>query len=312
MDTVALRTSIPLFILLGLGFLSRNIGILRAGDERVFSSYVYFFALPALFFINMAEISFSRETFRFMLASTIPLFVILALYLILFSFIRINKNTRYLLILSTIFGNVAFFGIPFIMFAFPTPQGERLAALSSASISIVGVAVSLTVLELYHLDKVTFWEGGKHTFKRLSRNPLILSIVCGILLSFFGIVIPSHLKTSLHMLGSSTSPVAIFMLGVFLYGRKYTNIGKAFALSSLRIFVLPLIAFITTTLLKLPGIEKVTVILMHSMPVAISMIVLSERYNFYEDVIASLILITSIGAGVYLNLWLFVLGHSYI
>jgi len=48
---------------------------------------------------------------------------------------------------------------------------------------------------------------------------------------------------------------------------------------------------------------------MHGMPVAISMIILSERYNFYKDTIASLILISSLGAGLYLNLWLFLLGH---
>jgi len=39
------------------------------------------------------------------------------------------------------------------------------------------------------------------------------------------------------------------------------------------------------------------------------MIVLSERYGFYKETIASLILISSIGAGLYLNLWLLFLGH---
>jgi len=48
---------------------------------------------------------------------------------------------------------------------------------------------------------------------------------------------------------------------------------------------------------------------MHGMPVAISMIVLSERYDFYKETFASLILISSLGAGLYLNLWLLLLGH---
>jgi predicted permease len=45
------------------------------------------------------------------------------------------------------------------------------------------------------------------------------------------------------------------------------------------------------------------------MPIAISMIVLSERYDFHKETIASLILISSIGAAIYLNLWLLLLGH---
>jgi len=46
---------------------------------------------------------------------------------------------------------------------------------------------------------------------------------------------------------------------------------------------------------------------MLSMPLAISMIVLSERYDFHQDTIASLILVSSLSAGVYLNLWLMIL-----
>ena len=111
------------------------------------------------------------------------------------------------------------------------------------------------------------------------------------------------------MLGGTTSTVAIFMLGVFLYGRKYTNLVTAFKLSLLRIVFLPIIAFLATMLFNLPEVERSTLILMHGMPVAISMIVLSERYDFYKETIASLILISSLGAGLYLNLWLLLLGY---
>ncbi len=99
------------------------------------------------------------------------------------------------------------------------------------------------------------------------------------------------------------------MLGVFLYGKKYTNMVKAFKLSLLRTVFLPMIALLTSISFNLPDVEKSTLILMHAMPVAISMIVLSERYDFYKETITSLILISSIGAGLYLNLWLLLLGH---
>jgi predicted permease len=111
------------------------------------------------------------------------------------------------------------------------------------------------------------------------------------------------------MLGSTTSTVAIFMLGVFLYGRKYTKIFQAVKLSLLRIVFLPTIAFLTLMLFDLSIIERSSIILMHGMPVAISMIILSERYDFYKETIASLILIMSLAGGAYLNLWLLLLGH---
>ncbi len=111
------------------------------------------------------------------------------------------------------------------------------------------------------------------------------------------------------MLRGTTSAVAVFMLNVFLYGRKYGNIVAAFELSLLRMILFPIVAFLCTMLFDLPDMEKSVLVLMHGMPVALSMIVLSERYDFYKETIASLILISSLGAGLYLNLWFLLLGY---
>ncbi|UCC33790.1 MAG: AEC family transporter [Candidatus Bathyarchaeota archaeon] len=307
-DNILIRTLVPILLLIGAGFIARKRGILESGDQRVLSAYVYYFALPALFFVNMAETDFTGETLRFAFAGSIPILVALTIFTVLHLALRFPKKTLYLLILSTIFGSLAFFGIPFIMFAFPT-QGEHLATLSAASISPLSVTISITVLELYQLEKSSVWEGLKRVLKRLSRNPLILSILSGILLSLIGVDLPFVISTPLHMLGGTTSTVAIFMLGVFLYGRKYTNVAEAFGLSLLRMVFLPAVAFFITIAFGLPDVERSTLVLMHGMPVAISMIVLSERYNFYRETIASLILISSLGAGLCLNIWLFALGY---
>ncbi len=308
MSDIILRTIIPILLLMGIGFLSRKLGILKSGDERILSAYVYYFALPALFFVNMTETNFTEETLRLMLAGIIPILIALTIYISLYLVFRFSKNILYLLILSTIFGSLAFFGIPFITFAFPG-TGEPVATLAAASISIVSVVTSITTLELYRLQQSKILTGLKLVAKRLSKNPLIISIFSGILLSLIRIEIPTPISQPLHMLGSTTSTVAIFMLGVFLYGRKYTNISNALKLSMLRIIFLPIVAFLTTMLFDLPTFERSALILMHGMPVAISMIILSERYSFYKETIASLILISSLGAGLYLNLWLLLLGH---
>jgi predicted permease len=308
MSDIVLRTVVPILLLIGTGLLSRKLGILKSGDERILSAYVYYFALPSLFFVNMTETKFTAETLRFMFAGIIPILVVLMIYVSLRVIFRLSKDIFYLLVLSTIFGSLAFFGIPFITFAFPK-TGEPLATLAAASISIVSVTASITTLELYRLQQSKIMTGLKLVAKRLSKNPLILSIFCGILFSLIRIEIPTPISQPLHMLGRTTSTVAIFMLGVFLYGRKYTNIAKALKLSILRIVFLPLVAFLTITLFDLPTLERSTLILMHCMPVAISMIILSERYNFQKETIASLILISSLGAGLYLNLWLLLLGY---
>ena len=274
------------------------------------NGYVYFFALPALFFIDIAEIRFTHDILRFVLAGVSPILIALITYTLLYLIFRLSRDTFYLLTLSTVFGSLGFFGIPFVMFAFPTAEGEHLAILSASFISVVGVSTALIFLETYKLEQTRRWRNLFLVLKKLAKNPLILSILCGIIVSVSGLVIPSPLQTTLHMLGKTTSTVAIFMLGVFLYGRRYAELGTAFKLSTLRMIFLPAVALlISKFVFKLPGMEQSVLVLMHNMPLAISMIILSQRYDFYKETIASVILISSIGAGVYLNVWIFILQY---
>jgi predicted permease len=280
MNSVMVQTIVPMLLLIGAGFFARKIGILKSGDERVLSSYVYYFALPALFLVNLHEIALTGSTLKFMSAGIIPIFFAVAIFVAISRIFRFSRDTLYLLIVSTVFGSVAFFGLPFITFAFPTTQGEHLAVLSVAVIGPIGVAISMTTLELYKLGTTTIWEGLKRVLRKFAKNPLILSILGGFFLALMRVEIPPPLSTSLHMLGKTTSAVAIFMLGVFLYGPRYTNILSALKLSLLRILFLPIVALLTTKLLNLPTLEKTILILMHSTPVAVSVIVLSERYVY--------------------------------
>jgi predicted permease len=304
---IVLRTGLPIFLLIGLGYLSKKIKILRAGDERILSAYVYYFALPALFIVDLSIIKIEAADVQFVIAGIAPIFVIIAVYLTLYYLLNFSKQTLYILIVSTVFGSLAFFGLPFVMFAFPG-EGEYLATLSVSSISVVSVSTSIIVLEFYKLEGCSLGHTLKTVSKKLSKNPLILSILIGWLLSLSGVKLPEFISIPLHMLGSTTATVAIFMLGAFLYGRKYSNIFYAFKLSMLRIIVLPIVALLIATQFNISGVPLAILIIMHSVPVAVSMIVLSERYNFYKEVVASLILISSLGAPIYLNLWILILG----
>jgi hypothetical protein len=309
MDSVASKTVIPIFILMGTGFLSRKTGILRSGDERVLSAYVYYFALPALSLLNLAETEFTAETFRFMLAGILPVFGILLLHLFLYYAFRLPKHTVYLWIFSSVFGSVAFFGVPFISFAFPTKEGERLALVAVASIAPISVATCIMILELYKLQTATLLEGLRPVLINFCKNPLILSILIGFFLGVSRMAIPSPLLSSLRMIGSTTSATAMFMLGVFLCGRKYTSLLQASKLSLVRIILFPCLAFLATRLMGLPDLESAILILMHATPVAVSVIVLSERYDFFKETIASLTLVSSLGGVIFPTLWLFLLGY---
>jgi predicted permease len=68
--------------------------------------------------------------------------------------------------------------------------------------------------------------------------------------------------------------------------------------------LLPLAALGVATLAGLGGLERTVAVLMSGMPVAVSLLVLSERYDFHRETVASLVLISSAGGAVTLNIWL--------
>lgn len=91
-SNIFVRTTLPIFLLLGLGFLSRRINLLRSGDERVLSAYVYYFALPALFFVNLSEINFTSETLRFSLVGIIPTLIVVTIYVLTYLIFKFKKT----------------------------------------------------------------------------------------------------------------------------------------------------------------------------------------------------------------------------
>lgn len=305
---VILRALVPIILLIVIGFASRHFRIFKSGDEKAFASYVFFLALPALFFANMSELLISRQVLYYMLATAIPPIAVTGFYL-LFSFVlRLKKEQFYFLVFSTVFGSYAFFGIPFMIFAFPGRSAEAVSVLSSASISVTGVFLTVLVLELYKIGSVSFLSAAKTLSVKFLKNPLILSIAFGLVFAVFKIRLPIFLSSSLHMLGETTAAVSLFMLGLFLYGRTYKGLSKAVVISAVRAVVMPGVAVIAMAYFGISGLPATISILMAAMPVAISMIVLSERYDFYKETTASLTLVSTLGAIIYLPLWIIFLG----
>lgn len=68
-DAVALRTDVPIALLVGAGVLACETRVLREGDARVLNAHVYWFALPARLVANISEMNLDRGNARFVLAT---------------------------------------------------------------------------------------------------------------------------------------------------------------------------------------------------------------------------------------------------
>ncbi len=308
MGSVILKTVVPIILLIGAGYCSKWFRLFQSGEEKVFSRFIYYFALPALFIANMSEIAFDRETLKFITASLLPQAAALMILVLIYAIFRFNRDILYLLIICTTFGSHSFFGLPFIMFAYGTKEAERLAVLSSSCIAIVCVSVAITVLEAFRLKEPRLLRAVPLVLKRLSHNPLILSILLGLAIAASGVKLPLPLSRPLRMLGGSAAVMAMFVLGMSFYGRAYGNFKLAAGLGLIRMIAMPFLGLLACRLFRLTPMETSVATLMHATPMALATIVLSEQYDFHREIIPTLMLISSLGAAIYLNGWLWILG----
>lgn len=293
-------------LIVALGYLSRWGRILRAGDERVLNAFVYYFALPAFLLVELAQATYSQDTLRFVVAGGAPLGLLIFLLGVLRP-LGLPREKFYLLGVSSVFGSLAFFGLPFVSYAVGGEEALRLSALAVGLLAPFGVGFVLTLLELHqHRDQPAL-RAVRNTLLRLARNPLIASIVLGVALGLGRVELPAFLAQVLRYLSGAVAPLALFSLGVFLYGRPYKAVPLALGLGLLRGVVLPGLTLGFARVMGLPPLETTILVIMNGTPLAVNMIVLSQRYGFHVEEMASLTLVSSVLSLLTLSLWQLVL-----
>lgn len=299
--------STQIFLVILLGFLFRHVGVFKEGDERVFNAYVYYVALPAFIFLELNLLPLTDETLKIIAVVTLPIVSVLIIYWLIAKFLRFNKRLFVTLSLSTVFGSTAFFGIPYVTFSYPQKESLQLAALIASVSGIVGLTTVITLLELHSIPGLKIKRLLKIIFIRFKKNPLILSIAAGFLTNVLHLKVSGGIYKGLDMIGKSTAVIAIFMLGLFLYGRSYRKIWQGFLFSLPRMLLLPLLTYIFARFFGLTSTALAITVLLSAMPVALTMITITQKYNFEVDLFANLILVSTLSSLFYLNLLRFLI-----
>lgn len=284
-----LTSLFTILIIVLMGLLSRKTGIFKAEHAKTLSSFVYYFGLPTLFYIKLSTLNLFALDFQLVLGTLLPTVILLAALLILKGIKLINKDTYILLSLSISFGSYAFFGVAF----FETfLEGKWLATsiLSASLLGVLGIITTLSLLEFASNQK----QGRSFLFKIFS-NPLVLSIILGTVSSLVGFQL-AFLNNAFILVGQTSSAVAIFVLGMFIYDRfSLETIKKALLYSVFRTVGLPLAAYLTI-LFILPGVGELGqfLLLENGMPAAIALVVFAERYEYKVTELAGIVSLTSI------------------
>jgi predicted permease len=291
-----LRSITILYLLVGLGFFSRRSALLPHDAGRHLNAFLYYFALPALFFVSISKLQISLIAPVLIIGSIGPIVVLVLLLLVLKILKAFSKDHYVLLNLSIVFSSSAFFGIPFFEEAMGE-KGLRLAIITSSVLAPVGILLSLTFFEF-----ATRREQGWGFLGKICLSPLIISIALGFVCSALKIRIPFVMEAG-GFLGKTALGLAVFSLWMFIYDHlSWEIIRKGFGYTLFRVLSLPAATFVVLLFFSsLTSDLRMFLFLQSGIPAAISLAVFSQRYEYKVPEVLGIVIVTSLLSFASLN-----------
>jgi malonate transporter len=284
-----LESLIVILIVALLGMLSRKTRIFSGEHIKMISSFVYYFALPSLFFVSISNTDILSIDYKLAAGSLLPIFIVLFTLYVLKFFNVVSKDNFVLLSLSICFGSNAFFGVAF----FETLYGGKWLSIAIFMASILGfTGIVFTLIYFEYANKK---DKGWIFFLKIIKNPLIISLSLGVLCSLFRVRL-EVVTNALSMLGKTAGGLAIFSLGIFIYDNfSLQSVKKAFMYSIFRSLVLPVSTYLVILVcMDINNELRRFVFLQSGIPAAISLAVFAERYQYKLAEITGIVIITSI------------------
>jgi malonate transporter len=310
----------PFFLLVLLGWLAVRLRLMPTGALPGFNTFVLFFGLPAMVFRLAAHGALTQPGLLGWLAAyAAGGLVVLALSLLIYSRLALPRRDTGMLALATTFPNTGFLGLPLLAAlqgagsAGPVMGTLVVDVLLISTLALVWAHSSTTELPGVKSRRGTPLVGLRTGLKGPLRNPLLWSMLGGMASSQLALTWPEPLDKTLQLLAQAASPTALFVLGGMLASRHMAR--KVAHTPPVGTYTLPMPALLTGLLLKLglhpamvwlsgqvlqqggvtvPTEGLVTLSLAAALPSASNVLMLAEHQQARGNLVASLILWTTL------------------
>tara|TARA_B100000886_G_scaffold300292_1_gene229241 strand:- start:94 stop:1020 length:927 start_codon:yes stop_codon:yes gene_type:complete len=297
--TDVLNLTIPMFSLIGIGYLLKRVHFMSENDGAVLSKFAFYILLPPLMFTSILSGDASKSlNINFILSYeiiTISIFVLTYLLGLLF---KLKTMEKAIFGLNAAYPNYGYIGVPLCILAFGTN-----AAIPLALILLADTFVLLTTLIFYKLTenrKTSLQELSKEIVQRFIYNPLMMSVFVAFIFSIADIKIVTAIDRTLSIVAASATAVALIALGVSLNVSSVKNQKSVlFFITVIKLIVHPILIFIVFQFQT--GIDPMwvkTAIVCASLPVAANVFVLANYYKNFESESAAAITITTIVSSI--------------
>lgn len=294
-----------------MGYLAARFSLLSREQMRGLGTFVITFAMPALVIKALAL----RPIAEVLNPHYLTAYVLASLGCLATGLVVFRKVHGHSLSNSAIAGmgmgtsNSGFIGYPIAVMAVG-PQAGVALALGMLVENLVMIPLALALAEAGHQGGGSTLGVLRETFRRLSRNPLILGIIVGGTLSITETQLPVVPLKLIEMLSQASAPVALFVIGGVLYGTKVRGqLGEILQIGAGKLVLHPLLLGLGFVLLA--DIEPAMMtagLIMASAPMMSVYPILGQRFGL-EGRCAAALVITTLASFFTVSLLLIVLKH---
>jgi len=307
MNVAGLVTAlVPVFFVLALGYVAGKRNAFDADQAAGLSKLALNFALPASLFVGMASIK------RDLLLHQGPLVLALVLshaglFLVAWLALRQAKALRgtpaiiYALMLST--SATPVFGLAVLQ--------PVLGPTSAAAVALVALAINLTVppaVVLLEMDAASKRQQVSSGTSQPSpvltglnaglKSPLLWGPILGVCVVLLGIHLPLVVESCFDLIGSTTSGVAVFAVGLILAAHPFRISPTVLVGSFGRVTVQAAFLFGLLELLHVVSPFARETLVCCSFPLATIVVLFAARYRAAQSEAASMLLVTTLALAV--------------
>ncbi|WP_296945054.1 AEC family transporter [uncultured Massilia sp.] len=207
---------LPIFALIGAGWLARRAGWMGAAGAFEMNRFVVYLGIPALLFQVMAKASWRElDMPGFIAAFGLACAAIYALTVAVCRWRGSALPDASLDGLNAGYANVGFIGFPLCLAAFG-PQSMTPVTITAIITVCILFGIAVTVVELGLNDGVAKDRILAKVGLSLLKNPMLLAPVLGACYADLGPPLPAGVDRFLSLLAAAASPCALVSLGLFI------------------------------------------------------------------------------------------------
>ncbi len=298
------NTLAPIFLIVMIGLLLRRTGFFSAEAFRQTNRLVYWVGLPALLLVKTAQpIESAGTAIRIflvllggMIACTIAGYLIGLL-------LRMPGKALGAFVQGGYRGNLAYVGLPVVLFALEGASGQATAAHESLAIIAIAPlipiynAVGVVVLLLGHDDAADmhWWVRLRKLLVNVATNPLVLACVGGLLLATLGWRLPLSIDRTLVSVGNTSLALSLLGIGGMLtFGGMHRQALRSIIAASIKVGLAPLAGFFIGRAIGLDPPSLLVAMLFLATPTAVASYIMAEQMGSDGELAGSIVMTSTV------------------